>query len=229
MTEASRDGLLKLGRWCILRMSGGQTLAVVASLVASKFDVWTPVRTLRRKQRGPRGTFREIEVEVPILPTFVFAREYELDALAAITRLLVSPHPAFSIFTYCGRVPKISEREVAGLRAEEARESAAMKAIRAAETHAAAERIRIALIKSERMRRRAERAVQRQLHDVMVEQRGTMKPGTLVQVEDAPAFAGVTGVVEATDGSYAEVRFGLRSWKIEGWRLLPASSDQIAA
>lgn len=210
-------------------MSGGQTLAVAGSLVAAGFDVWTPAKTLRRKQRGPRGTFREIEVEVPILPTFAFAREAELDTLAAITRLPVSPHPAFSIFTYYGKIPMVAEASVAGLRAEEAEKAAEMKAIRDAETHAEAERIRIAAIKSESLRRRAERAVERQRREALAAQRGTLKPGDKVQVEDEPALVGVTGVFEATNGAFAEVRFGRQSWKIEGWRLLAVDSDQIAA
>ncbi len=229
MIEGRRDGLSKPGRWCILRMSGGKTLAVASSLIAAGFDVWTPAETLRRKQRGPRGTFRQIDVDVPILPTFVFAREYELDALAAITRLVNSPHPAFSIFTHCGRVPTVGDRSVAGLQEEEAEKAATMKAIRDAETHAEAERLRIAAIKSESLRRRAARTAERRRRDALAAQRGSLKPGDKVNVEDMPALVGVTGVFEASDGRYAEVRFGLCSWKIEGWRLLPAPLDEIAA
>jgi len=36
-------------------------------------------------------------------------------------------------------------------------------------------------------------------------------------------------VFEEVEGPYARVRFGAHSWKIEGWRVLPADSDNDQA
>lgn len=204
-----------MSRWLILRTSGGQTLPLMTSLRAAGFDAWTPARTIRKVLRPGKRTEQRVEVDIAILPTFVFAREADLVGLVDAAARPVSPHPAFSLMTHAGRIPLVSDRDVAGLREEEARAIATMQAIRDAETHAAAEEIRIAAIQSEAARRRAVKAsllAQR-------EAAGTFELGAEVRVVDLPALAGVTGVVEARDGSYAEVRFGTQAWKIEGWRL----------
>lgn len=220
----------RVSRWFILRTSGGQTLALAASLCAAGFDVWTPARTLRRYMpaRTPSGK-RLIETDVPILPTFVFARETVLEALAAATTQEPSPYPAFSVFRHGGRVPIVADVEIAGLRAEEAREAATIKAMREAESHAEAERIRIAAIKSEAVRRRAERELEQRQRAALRNQGCCVEPGALVEVMDAPALVGVAGVVERIEGPYAHVRFGTRSWKIEGWRVMPSTLSTIAA
>ena len=211
-------------RWCILRTGGGRTLPLMRSLRAAGFDVWTPARTLRRNIRAKTlsGT-RQIETEVPILPTFVFAREQDLVALADTAAREPSPHPAFSLFRHAGRVPLVSDGSVAGLRAEEAREAATTQALRDAETYAEAERIRIAAIKSEAARRRAEKELERGRRNSLRAQRCQLTPGTEVEVMEMPALVGVTGVVERADGPFAHVRFGLHSWKVDGWRVLPAT------
>lgn len=108
------------------------------------------------------------------------------------------------------------------LRDEEEREAETIKAIRDAETHAEAEAIRIAAIKSASARRRAEQAQERDRRQALRSHRCTVAPGTTVEVTDEPAFVGVTGVFEEVDGAYARVRFGTSSWKIEGWRVMPA-------
>lgn len=214
--------------WIILRTSGGQTLPLMHSLRDAGFDVWTPAKTFRKTIRAKTilGT-REIEVEAPILTTFVFARETDADALQDLALQSVSPHPAFSMFRFVDRhggrrMPIIGEQSIAGLRAEEAREAATIKAIRDAETHAEAEAIRIAAIRSASARRKAEQASERDRRNVLRAQRSTIKPGSEVMLEDVPAFAGVTGVFEETEGAYARVRFGNHSLKIEGWRVMPA-------
>lgn len=102
--------------WCILRTSGGRTLALAESLGEAGYDVWSPSRTLRR--RRPRSQ-KTTEIAAPIMPTFVFARAGQLHDLAVLAASPISPHPSFSIFRHAGRIPLVSDREVAGARAEE--------------------------------------------------------------------------------------------------------------
>lgn len=110
----------KRGDWCILRTSGGRTLPLARSLAKAGFDVWTPMRKVRR--RVPRSNARR-EIEAPITPTFVFARAFQLPELARVLALPVTPHPGFSIFRHAGRIPLIADREIASLRVEEEREA----------------------------------------------------------------------------------------------------------
>lgn len=208
-------------RWLILRTSGGQTLPLAASLRDAGFGVWTPARTIRKVLRPGTRTEKRIESDVPILPTFVFAGEQDLTGLAAAAARPISPHPAFSIFCHGGRIPLIGDREITGLREEEQRAAATMKAMREAETYEEAERIRIAAIRSEAGRRRAIKELERARVTELRSQRRVFGAGTEVRVTEMPAFAGVTGVVESSDGSYAKVRFGTQFWKIEAWRLSP--------
>ena len=213
-----------MSRWCILRTSGGQTLPLARSLRAAGFDVWTPERTLRRFM--PAKTIsgkRLVETQVPILPTFVFASEDRLEELAEAAGDRASAHPAFSIFCHAGRVPLVSHGSVAGLREEEAREAATIAEIRAAESHAEAERIRVAAIKSASARRRAEQAAERQRLSALRAQRCAVALKSKVEVVDVPALVGVTGILEEVEGSYARVRFGTQSWKIDGWRVIPST------
>lgn len=210
-----------MSRWIILRTSGGQTLPLMRSLREAGFDAWTPARTIRRVlQRGRPGE-RRFEIDVPILPTFVFAQEAQVALLADAAAEPSCRHPAFSLFRHGGRIPLIGDAEIVGLRGEEDRANATMQAIRDAETHQAAEVIRIAAMKSEAARRRAMKEMERAKLAELRAQRVTLAPGTAVDVAEMPALAGVTGVVESIDGSFAQVRFGTLSWKIEGWRLSP--------
>ena len=239
-------------RWCILRTSGGQTLPLARSLRAAGFDVWTPAREIRKVVRRGTRAEKRLEIDIAILPTFVFARETDLSALAdaatqptsadpaaAVTReddwvprigdceralASISPYPQFSIFRHGGRIPLISDREVAGLQEEEREAAATMQAMRDAETREEAERIRIAAIRSESARRRAMKEMERARLADLRAQRQALQAGTQVDVAEMPALAGVTGVVESSDGVFAQVRFGTQSWKIEGWRLTPHES-----
>lgn len=216
-------------RWAILRTSGGQTLPLMRSLCEAGFDVWSPAKPIRRTIRAktPTGT-RLIDTEVPILPTFLFADERHLSALSDIAALSVSPHPAFSLFRYGGRIPIVGDAEVKGLREEEARTVAVLQAMRAAESHAEAEKIRIAAMQSETARRRATKELEQAQRAALRSTRRTFEPGTAVEVAEMPAMVGVAGVVEASDGVHAWVRFGSHSWKIEGWRVSLADSDTSA-
>lgn len=104
--------------WCILRCAGPRTLKVAASLAAGGLDVWTPSET--REQR--RGRARErVECEVPIMPTFVFARAIAVGQLVDILSSPLNPHPPFSIFRFQGRIPVVADRDIAGLRQAEER------------------------------------------------------------------------------------------------------------
>ncbi len=218
-----------MSRWIILRTSGGQTLPLTRSLREAGVDAWSPARTLRRVTQRGRPSERRFEIDVPILPTFVFAREAQIATIADAASDPSGRHPAFSIFRHGGRIPLIADGEISGLRGEEEREAVTMQAIRDAETHQAAEIIRIAAIKSEAARRRATKEMEQARLAELRTHRVTLLPGTSVDVADMPALAGVAGVVEAIDGSVALVRFGTLSWKIEGWRLSPSSSDTSAA
>ena len=100
--------------WVILRTSGGRTLALADSLNAVGFEVWTPIETKTHKRRG--GKSGTVERKMPMMPTFVFASAARLPDLAAIIELPISPHPAFSIFRYLGRIPLISDASVDALR-----------------------------------------------------------------------------------------------------------------
>ena len=214
-----------VARWIILRTSGGQTLPLMRSLQAASIDAWSPARTIRRVLSRGRPSERVMETDVPILPTFVFAREAEFAELVSVIADPASPHPAFSIFRHGGRIPLVGDSEVRGLQDEEERAAATMRAIREAESHAEAERIRIAAIRSEAARRRATKEMERAQLSTLRSRPMEFGRGSNVEVAEMPAMAGVTGVVEDTDGPFAWVRFGNQAWKIEGWRLSPSTLD----
>jgi len=214
----------------MLRTSGGKTLPLARSLAATGFDVWTPVRTLRRQVFAKTATGkRVVETEIPVLPTFVFAREALLEQLVIAAGRSVSPHPDFSIFRYAGRIPLVGDGEIAGLRAEEARAAATIAAMKEAETHEEAERIRVAAIKSEAARRRAQRELEHGRRRALRDQPVTVTPGMTVEVIKSTAFAGAIGVIEEVKGAYAKVRFGTQAFKIEGWRVVPSALNNDQA
>jgi hypothetical protein len=214
-------------RWCILRTSGGRTLALADSLTRAGFEAWSPRKTLKRAKPGvkPRldGTRPTVEVDTPILPTFVFARARDLGVLAQVACADITPHPAFSIFRHGGRYPEIASASVAGLQDAERDAVAAIEAIRAAETREEADRIRKAAMKTERERIRAMRISEAERRKALRNERGDFEPGQAVSVEEMPAFTGVTGVVESTDGRSAVVVFGgMLVVTVEAWQLAPA-------
>lgn len=181
--------------------------------------------------KTPSGK-RLVETSLAILPTFVFiraasttaARDSQLRALIAAGRQSPSPFPTFTVFRHANRAPMVGDREIAGLREEEAREAALTQAMRDAESQAEARRIRLAEMKSASARRRAEAALAREQRAARRTERTDIAPGTDVEVIGAPAFAGAYGVLESVEGHYVNVRFGSHSWKIEGWQVMPASS-----
>jgi hypothetical protein len=214
-------------RWCILRTSGGRTLALADSLTKAGFEAWSPRKTLKRIKAGvkPRldGTRPTIEVDAAILPTFVFARAKDLSVLAQVACADITPHPPFSIFRYGGRYPVIADASVIGLQDAERDATAVIEAIRAAETREEAERIRKAALKTERERIRAMRISEAERRKALRNERGTFDAGQHVTVEDMPSFTGVTGVVESSDGRSAVVVFGgMLVVTVEAWQLARA-------
>lgn len=119
--SAGRDPRL----WCILRTSGPRTLPVAKSLAAAGFEVWTPVETNDR--RRPRSKVR-IEFDAPIMPTFVFARADRLRDLEEAAVAPTNEHPPFSVFRWAGKIPLVSDAQIASLRAAEDRATARTEA-----------------------------------------------------------------------------------------------------
>lgn len=111
-------GTMNSDLWFILRMAGPRTLAVADSLKDAGFDAWTPIGSAsKRKPRKPG-----VEVKgVPVMPTYVFARDHHLHDLLALAVQPVSQHPAFSVFRWDGRIPLIADRSLEYLRRGEAR------------------------------------------------------------------------------------------------------------
>lgn len=113
------------GVWCILRTSGSRTLPVAKSLAAAGFDVWTPVETNDRRRPRSKAT---VEFEAPIMPTFVFARADRLKDLEVASQAAVKEHPPFSLFRWAGKIPLVSDQQIASLRAAEDRATARTEA-----------------------------------------------------------------------------------------------------
>lgn len=57
------------------------------------------------------------------MPTYVFARASQLPELRRALSLPINPFPAFSVFKYYGRIPLVSDRDIACLRAAEQQDS----------------------------------------------------------------------------------------------------------
>jgi len=212
-------------RWCILRTSGGKTLDLATSLCAAGLEAWTPRRITKQPKRGVKirkGERRPmVEVASPILPTFVFARGHLLPELATLVGAESREHPAFSIFHFAGRVPLVSDRDVAGLQEEERRAIELLERLRECETREERRRERIALMQTERARRKALRTI-----------RADFTPGQQVVVRESSSMAGMTGVIESSNGTAAKVSFGGGfAWTIEAWQLSPfdVNSAAIAA
>ncbi len=113
--------------WCILRTSGGKTLALADSLGKAGFEVWTPRKVLDRKRSKKTGA---PEVEIAITPTFVFARSRHVGQLSMERARQATAHPGFSIFRFAGRIPLIADIDIIGFRAEEEAANLARRKIR---------------------------------------------------------------------------------------------------
>lgn len=205
------------GTWCILLTSGGRTLPLMRSLAAAGFDVWTPVRTIRRPAPGQRRRLvmdqrrKLIDVDFAILPGFVFARAHQLDDLARASKADVSSHPPFSVFHQAGRVPLVRECSVLGLRCAERDAATARQAELAAESREEERRARAERLRTEKERRKS---LRREVKNLVT--------GAEVTVRGVPAFDGLVGVVLKGQGASAVVEFGgSLPVRIEAWQLLP--------
>lgn len=187
-------------RWCILRTAGARTLPLAASLNAAGFDAWTPQLTIRR--RRPRSKAM-VELQAAILPTFVFLRSDRLDDLRRLAMRPGSALVQFSVLSHAGRVPLITDAQMATLRDEEDRAAAAHQVVKDREQRLAE--------RSERQRKRA----------TLRASAPSYAPGDQVRVLQ-PAFAGMTGFVERGVGKAVVVNLGGSiSVTIEAWLLEP--------
>lgn len=150
--------------WCVLRTRGVSTMRLAASLTDSGIAAWTPIGSTTKRKGRARD---RVDSPTPIMPTFVFARSSHIGELQRLRGLLVSPHPAFSIFRHLNRVPIISDRDICSLK--DAEEQSALN--------------------------------QRK------KQRTVVPVGSQVNISEG-AFAGMSGVVEQSDGKSAIVAFG---------------------
>lgn len=204
-------------RWCILRTSSGRTLALVDTLVAEGIRAWSPRRTIKRPAPGQRrrlvmGQRRVMtEVDLPIIPGFVFADADALDDIIRASSLPYGPHPSFSLLHIGERVPLISERQVAGLRTAEDEAYAAITAEREAETRDQERRVRAERLGSERAR-----------HKALRQERKVFTAGDAVTVDDMVALSGVVGTIVEGRGTSAIIHFGgSLTMEVEAWRVHP--------
>lgn len=211
--------------WCILSTTSGRTLPLARSLAAAGIEAWTPVRTIRRPAPGQRrrlhmGQRRKmIEVDVAILPGFVFARALHLSDLAGIAVDQASRHPAFTVFQVADRVPLIGDASIAGLREEEERAAAFAQSVREAESREEAKRVRAEFMRTEKARRAALRR-----------ERRVFAIGAEVEIDDMPSMVGMTGRVTASNGTSATIDFGGRfPMQVEAWRVIPTALSDAAA
>ena len=224
MVIGGREHRVAQHGWCILRTSGARTLALAASLNDAGLEAWTPLRTFKRLRSGKSsridGKRITVEVDAPILPSFVFARIAHLLDLEHASRDPRSRHPAFSVFHHAGRIPVIADRDVAGLQEAERAAAASIRDQREAETREEADRIRIAALKTERARMRAMKAAEAEQRKMLRAERRNFADGERVMVDDMPALMGMSGAVVSSDGRSAMVCFGgLLTMKIEAWQL----------
>lgn len=181
--------------WCILTTTPAQTLNLAASLNDSGIRAWTPVELVQREHA--RRSNKRVDVEVPIMPRFVFAdfgRVRELLELShspallfrvwdsARQRMIVKGHPSFRVFGN-GMDRPIDDRALAHLRLVE----------------------------------------RRQRPKQQVRQFGV---GESVKLTEG-GFEGLTGIVEKIKGSHTFVRFPGSAWlvQIPTWVLISAIDE----
>lgn len=99
--------------WIILRCAGRATLRLASALTGDGIEAWTPAEAKRFPGKRARR-------DVPVMPTFVFARAARLDDL-----LELAESPAakigFSVFRHYEKIPVVADAELDALRRFEAR------------------------------------------------------------------------------------------------------------
>ena len=111
--------------WIILRTSGRHTMRLAASLTAGGYEAWTPIET--RMVKVPRANLKR-EVQLPIMPSYVFARA---DRLIDLLHLKPPAHVDFSVMRHADHmIPVIADGALQGLRRIEAKRTPAKKSDR---------------------------------------------------------------------------------------------------
>jgi hypothetical protein len=128
--------------WCILRMAAGSTLSVAKGLADAGYDVWTPVEQQQKRVRASRT---RVKVDMPMMPSFVFARDDRLADLLALSKspgltyqswdaeqrkMVTRGIPFFRVFRYLDAYPRIADRHLDPLRQAEQRRQPREKARR---------------------------------------------------------------------------------------------------
>lgn len=112
--------------WIVLRTTASSTLRLAQSLAEDGYEVWTPVRRFR--VRVPRANAKR-NVELPLIPQYIFAREQHLLNLLELAAMPEKPrrgaggrlpaHRDFSVFRHAGRIPVILDDDLKPLREAE--------------------------------------------------------------------------------------------------------------
>lgn len=166
-------------------MAGPRTLAVAESLAEAGFEVWTPIGGSSKR---PRTKARK-DIQVPVMPTYVFARDRHLIDLMLESANPSTRHPSFSIFRWDGRIPLIADASLEYLRRGEERY----------------------------LRRLKEGKPMRSFAD-----------GETVKITNG-GFAGMSGVVEQSNGKYCVVCFPGFSTPIRVSKMILLSEEEIIA
>lgn len=206
-------------RWCILSTSGGKTLPLARSLAADGIEAWAPVRTIRRPGPGQRRALhlglrrRLIEVDLAILPGFVFVWGEHLDDLARMTIDPAHQLPGFTVLQSSGHAALIGDAKLAGLREEELAAAVAVQEMRDAETREQGRRVKAEQMRTERARRVALRRERRDFAE-----------GDEVGVINMPSMTGMIGTVESSTGTRAKIHFGgTLTIEVEAWQVIPSA------
>lgn len=204
--------------WCILRVASARTLKLAETLRAVGIDAWSPRRTIKRDAPGKRRRIAlkqpklMLEIDLPIIPGFVFACADRLDDIIRASATPFGPHPSFSLLQVGDRVPLVGEPQIAGLVAAEAEATAAITEERLAEGREEERRARATRLGTERARRKALR-----------QEVKALSAGQQVTVDDMPALAGVVGTVVRGWGTSALIHFGgALTMEVEAWRVRPS-------
>lgn len=121
--------------WCIIRTSGRHTLRLAQSLREDGFDVWTPIET--RNVRIPKANVKRT-VELPIMPSYIFARAAHLIDLLQLAALDFKPrrsagqpaHAGFSVMHSHDGIALVADAHLQRLRSLEAKLTPLKKADR---------------------------------------------------------------------------------------------------
>ena len=109
------------GDWIVLRTQPRKTLLLARSLAEEGYEVWTPIDT--KMVDVPRSSARH-PAQLPLLPTYVFARSTHLLAMVALAAMEDKPrrgagcrlpaHPDFSVMIGAGHVTFVPAQSLAG-------------------------------------------------------------------------------------------------------------------